>query len=520
MSSVADASHRDRILVLDFGAQYTQLIARRIREERVYCEIQPPTIPLERVRAFRPSGIVLSGGPSSVLDAGSPDADPGILALGVPVLGICYGEQWLVQRMGGVVEKGETREYGRALVKLAGEDPLFAGLPGAELTVWMSHGDRVLRLPEGFRVLGTSSGSPYAAIRHGTRPIWGVQFHPEVIHTEGGRRILANFVHGICGCDASWTMEAFLTESVAAVRARVGEGRAVCGLSGGVDSAVAAALVHRALGERLTCILVDHGLLREGEREEVEETFRAHLGVRLVTVDASARFLAALAGVSDPERKRRIIGHLFIEVFEEEARRLGGIGFLVQGTLYPDVIESVSVRGPSATIKTHHNVGGLPERMQLRLVEPLRELFKDEVRELGRRLGLPEGLVGRHPFPGPGLAVRVIGDVTPERLAMLRRADAIVVEEIRAAGLYDSIWQAFAVFLPIQSVGVMGDARTYENAVAVRAVTSVDAMTADWARIPFEVLERISSRITNEVPGLNRVVYDVSSKPPATIEWE
>jgi GMP synthase (glutamine-hydrolysing) len=520
MSSQSDASHRDRILVLDFGAQYTQLIARRIREERVYCEIQPPTLPLERIRAFAPAGIVLSGGPASVLDAGSPDADPALLELGVPVLGICYGEQWLVQRLGGVVEKAEAREYGRALVKLEGEDPLFAGLRGAELTVWMSHGDRVLRLPEGFRVLGRSPGSPYAAIRHATRPLWGVQFHPEVVHTEGGRQILANFVHGICGCDRSWTMEAFLAESVAAVRDRVGEGRAVCGLSGGVDSAVAAALVHRALGERLTCILVDHGLLREGEREEVEDTFRAHLGVRLVTVDASERFLAALDGVIDPERKRRIIGHQFVEVFEEEAQRLGGVDFLVQGTLYPDVIESVSVRGPSATIKTHHNVGGLPERMRLRLVEPLRELFKDEVRELGRRLDLPERLVGRHPFPGPGLAVRVIGAVTRERLAMLRRADAIVVEEIRAAGLYDAIWQAFAVFLPIQSVGVMGDARTYENAVAVRAVTSVDAMTADWARIPFEVLERISSRITNEVKGVNRVVYDVSSKPPATIEWE
>jgi GMP synthase (glutamine-hydrolysing) len=521
MSSQSDASQRDRILVLDFGAQYTQLIARRIREERVYCEIQPPALPLERIRAFAPSGIVLSGGPASVLDAGSPDADPALLELGVPVLGICYGEQWLVQRLGGVVEKAEAREYGRALVKLEGEDPLFAGLPAAELTVWMSHGDRVLRLPEGFRVLGRSPGSPYAAVRHASRPIWGVQFHPEVVHTEGGRRILANFVHGICGCDGSWTMQAFLAESVARVRAQVGEGgRAVCGLSGGVDSAVAAALVHRALGERLVCILVDHGLLREGEREEVEDTFRAHLGVRLVTVDASERFLAALDGVTDPERKRRIIGRLFVEVFEEEAQRLGGIDFLVQGTLYPDVIESVSVRGPSATIKTHHNVGGLPERMRLRLVEPLRELFKDEVRDLGRRLGLPESLVGRHPFPGPGLAVRVIGALTRERLAMARRADAIVVEEIRAAGLYDAIWQAFAVFLPIQSVGVMGDARTYENAVAIRAVTSVDAMTADWARIPFEVLERISSRITNEVKGVNRVVYDVSSKPPATIEWE
>ncbi len=519
-SHASRASHRDRILILDFGAQYTQLIARRIREERVYCEIQPATLPLERVRAFAPAGIVLSGGPASVLDPGSPDADPALLDLGRPVLGICYGEQWIVQRMGGVVEKGETREYGRALLKLEGEDPLFAGLPRGEVAVWMSHGDRVLRLPEGFAVLGRSPGSPYAAIRHATRPIWGVQFHPEVAHTENGRQILANFLHGICGCDASWTMQSFLQDGVARVVAQVGQGRAVCGLSGGVDSAVAAALVHRALGERLTCLLVDHGLLRQGEREEVEETFRAHLGIPLVTVDASARFLAALGGVTDPEQKRRVIGHLFIDVFEAEARRLGGVEFLVQGTLYPDVIESVSVRGPSATIKTHHNVGGLPERMRLRLVEPLRELFKDEVRELGRALGLPDALVGRHPFPGPGLAVRVLGEVTRERLALLRRADSIVVEEIRAAGLYDRIWQAFAVFLPIQSVGVMGDGRTYEHAIAVRAVTSVDAMTADWARIPFEVLERISSRITNEVPGVNRVVYDVSSKPPSTIEWE
>jgi GMP synthase (glutamine-hydrolysing) len=389
----------------------------------------------------------------------------------------------------------------------------------------MSHGDRVLRLPPGWRVLGRSENSPFAAVRHGERPVYGLQFHPEVAHTEGGDRILANFVRRVCGCEGSWTMEAFVEEAVAAVRAQVGEGHAVCALSGGVDSGVAAALVHRALGERLHCVFVDHGLLREGEREEVERGFRDVLHLPLRTVDASARFLAALSGVTDPERKRRIVGHLFVEVFEEEARRLEAaagapIEFLVQGTLYPDVIESVSVRGPSATIKTHHNVGGLPEAMRLRLVEPLRELFKDEVREVGRRLGLPESLVARHPFPGPGLAIRVIGEVTPERLAALRRADAILIEEIRRAGLYGAIWQAFAVFLPVQSVGVMGDERTYENAIALRCVTSVDAMTADWARLPGELLATVSRRITNEVKGINRVVYDVSSKPPATIEWE
>jgi GMP synthase (glutamine-hydrolysing) len=456
-----------------------------------------------------------------VYEPGAPQLDLGVLELGVPVLGICYGLQLLARGLGGVVEPAEEREYGRALLKLGREDALFAGLPGgAERSVWMSHGDRVLRLPPGFVVLATSENSPFAAVRHRERPIFGLQFHPEVVHTEGGSELLRNFVHEICGCSHSWTMEAFVEEAVAAVRAQVGEGRAVCGLSGGVDSSVAAALVQRAIGERLTCIFVDHGLLREGERAEVEREFREHLGMRLVSVDASARFLSALAGVEDPERKRRIIGHLFIEVFEEEAARLGSVDFLVQGTLYPDVIESVSVRGPSATIKTHHNVGGLPERMRLRLVEPLRELFKDEVREVGRRLGLPETIVGRHPFPGPGLAVRVLGEVTAERVATLQRADAILIEELRRAGLYDAIWQAFAVLLPVRSVGVAGDARTYENAVALRCVSSEDAMTADWSRLPHDLLAHVSSRITNEVKGVNRVVYDVSSKPPATIEWE
>jgi len=514
-------AERERILILDFGSQFTQLIARRIREQQVYCEIQPADVGFEAVRAFDPLGIVLSGGPASVLDPGSPDLDLRILELGRPVLGICYGMQRLVQRLGGVVEKSEDREYGRALFKLEREDALFEGLPGGpQRVVWMSHGDRVLRLPPGFAVLGTSESSPYAAVRHGSRPLWGLLFHPEVAHTEGGAELLASFAKRICGATGSWTMEAFVEQAIDRVRAQVGDGAAICGLSGGVDSTVAAALVHRAIGSRLRCIFVDNGLLRQGEREQVEQLFRASLGIDLVTVRAEQRFLSALRGVTDPERKRRLIGHLFIEIFEEQAKQLGGADHLVQGTLYPDVIESVSVKGPSATIKTHHNVGGLPERMRLRLIEPLRELFKDEVREVGRRLGLPEGAIRRHPFPGPGLAIRVIGEVTPGRLEALRAADAIVTQEIRRAGLYDALWQAFAVFLPIQSVGVMGDDRSYENAIAVRCVTIVDSMTADWARLPSEVLAAISSRIINEVKGINRVVYDVSSKPPATIEWE
>jgi len=517
----AEAPQHARILILDFGSQFTQLIARRIRELHVYCEIHPSHLSLAEVDAFGASGIVLSGGPSSVLDEGSPDLDPAILELGIPVLGICYGLQLLIQRLGGRVESAADREYGRSHLKIERPDRLFAGLAEeGEHVVWMSHGDRVLELPPGFEVIASSGGSPFAAVRSEDRPIWGLQFHPEVAHTQGGTRILENFVRDICGCAPDWTMEAFIDESIAAIRRQVGEGRVVCGLSGGVDSSVAAALVHRAIGDQLTCIFVDHGLMREDERKQVEDLFREALGIRLVSVDASERFLSALAGVTDPEEKRRKIGALFIEVFEEEAARIGDVDFLVQGTLYPDVIESVSVKGASVTIKTHHNVGGLPEDMRLELVEPLRELFKDEVRELGRSLGLPERVVGRHPFPGPGLAIRIMGEVTPERLAPLRRADAIMNEEIRRAGLYDRIWQALVVFLPIHSVGVMGDARTYENVVAVRCVTSVDAMTADFAHVPWEVLGRISSRIINEVKGINRVVYDISSKPPATIEWE
>ena len=514
-------AHRDRILILDFGSQYTQLIARRVREQRVYCEIHPHSLGVDEVEAWQPAGLILSGGPSSVLDPGSPGLDPAILELGLPILGICYGLQLLTHRLGGLVEAAGDHEYGRALLKIKGAHPLFSGLEdGPERRVWMSHGDRVVRPPQSFEVLATSENSPFAAIGHTEKPIFGLQFHPEVVHTEAGDQILANFVHRICGCSGSWTVEAFVDEAVEAVRVKVGEGRAVCGLSGGVDSAVAAALVHRALGDRLTCIFVDHGLLRQGECEEVERAFRESLHVPLVTVETSDRFLGALEGVADPEAKRRIIGELFIDVFQEEARRIGQVDFLVQGTLYPDVIESVSVRGPSATIKTHHNVGGLPERMDLTLVEPLRELFKDECRQAGRLLGLSDEIVTRHPFPGPGLAVRIIGEVTRERLEAVRQADAILIEEIRRAGVYDEIWQAFAVFLPLQSVGVMGDERTYENAIALRCVSSVDAMTADWSRLPAELLALASSRITNEVQGINRVVYDISSKPPATIEWE
>jgi len=518
--------HRERILIIDYGSQYTQLIARRIREQHVYCEIHPPVETFEQIEAWRPSGIVLSGGPSSVLDANAPDVDVRLFELGVPILGICYGLQVMVKALGGEVERARAHlrgaEYGRAMLRVdPSGDPLLAGLEDlAQRAVWMSHGDRVKVLPEGFVVLAVSDGSPYAIVRHKERPIYGLQFHPEVAHTQGGVQLIANFLERICGCAGTWTMASFIEETVGEIRARVGDAKVICGLSGGVDSSVAATLVHRAIGNQLTCILVDNGCLRKNERAEVEKLFGESVGLKLISVDASDHFLADLAGVVDPEVKRKSIGKNFIEIFEQEAKKVGDAAFLVQGTLYPDVIESVSVRGPSATIKTHHNVGGLPEKMKLKLIEPLRELFKDEVRALGRELGLPESAVGRHPFPGPGLAIRIMGEVTKPRLEALREADAIAIEEIRNAKLYDAIWQAFVVFLPIQSVGVMGDERTYENAVALRCVTSVDAMTADFFDMPHEVLGRISNRIINEVPGINRVVYDISSKPPATIEWE
>ena len=519
--SARPSASSSRILILDFGAQYSQLIARRVREGHVYCELQPADMTLDAIEAFAPSGIILSGGPGSVLDDDAPDLDARVLDLGIPILGICYGLQLLVHALGGRIEAADDREYGRATLKIERDDPLFEGLSrDGERTVWMSHGDRVLELPAGMSVIASSGGSPFAAVRSDRAPIWGVQFHPEVVHTEGGTEILENFVHGICGCAPSWTMASFVEKAIAGIRAQVGAGRALCGLSGGVDSSVAATLVHRAIGDQLTCIFVDHGMMRKNERWEVEALFRETLGVELISVDASERFLSALVGVTEPEEKRKIIGNLFVEVFEEEAAKIGGVDFLVQGTLYPDVIESVSVKGKSVTIKTHHNVGGLPDEMTLELVEPLRELFKDEVRAVGREIDLPARVLGRHPFPGPGLGIRILGEVTRERLDSLRAADAIMLEEIRAAGLYDEVWQALTVFLPVESVGVMGDLRTYENVVAVRCVTSTDAMTADFAQLPYEVLGRISNRIINEVSGINRVVYDISSKPPATIEWE
>ena len=511
-----------RILILDYGSQFTQLIARRVREARVYSEIHPPTRSLDWIRAWNPTGIILSGGPNSVYDEGAPLAPRELLDV-APVLGLCYGMQLIAQLEGGKVIAAGRREYGRAEVEVTEPSGLFAGFDRGERTnVWMSHGDHVDEAPPGFVVTASSASVPIAAFRHESRPIHCVQFHPEVAHTARGGELIQNFLFGVCHATPDWTPGAFIDDEVRKISRQVGSARVICGLSGGVDSSVAAALVHRAIGEQLTCIFVDTGLLRLHEREQVERTFRANLGIQLVTVDASDRFLDALAGVEEPEEKRRIIGHTFIDVFEEAAADVGGdVEYLVQGTLYPDVIESASPSGgPSVTIKTHHNVGGLKPDMKFRLIEPLRELFKDEVRNVGRELGLPEEMVGRHPFPGPGLAIRILSDVSRDKLDVLRRADAIYLEEIREAGLYDEIWQAFAVLLPVRSVGVMGDYRTYENVVALRAVTSTDGMTADWFPFPHDVLARISSRIINQVRGVNRVVYDVSSKPPATIEWE
>jgi GMP synthase (glutamine-hydrolysing) len=506
------------ILVLDFGSQYTQLIARRLRELSIYSEIVPPTTTADEIARREPVGIIFSGGPRSVAEVGAPQSDPAILHLGIPALGICYGMQLMTHSLGGQVGSAPSREYGHATVTLSPSTTIFHELPKS-LRVWASHGDFVSHAPAGFDVIATSANAPVAAMEDPERQLYGLLFHPEVAHTESGTDILRNFAFRVCGCRGDWTMASFVDESVARIRDTVGGGRVVCGLSGGVDSTVAAVLLHRAVGDRLTCIFVDNGLLRLNEAEQVRTRF-AHLGLPLEFVDASALFLDRLAGVSDPERKRKIIGGTFIDVFEARARELGDFDFLAQGTLYPDVIESVSVVGPSAAIKSHHNVGGLPERMRFKLVEPLRALFKDEVRALGTTMGLDDEFIWRQPFPGPGLAVRLLGPITAERLDLLRRADAVVGDEIRTAGWYRRLWQAFAVLLPVQSVGVMGDERTYEYTVAVRAVESRDGMTADWARLPHDLLAAISSRIVNEVRGINRVVYDISSKPPATIEWE
>jgi GMP synthase (glutamine-hydrolysing) len=511
-----------RILIIDYGSQYTQLIARRVREARVYSEIHPPTRSLEWIRQWNPTGIILSGGPNSVYERDVPSADLGVLDV-APVLGICYGMQLIAHLEGGEVIGAGRREYGRAEVSVQDGSGLFDGFAAGErFTAWMSHGDHVDRVPDGYLPMAGSPTVPVAAMRHATKPVYGVQFHPEVAHTPRGGELIANFLFNVCHAQPSWTPGAFVENEVARIRELVGTSRVICGLSGGVDSSVAAALVHRAIGDQLTCVFVDTGLLRLHEREQVERTFKAHMGIRLITVDASRRFLDALRGVAEPEAKRRAIGHTFIDVFESATADAGSDAeYLVQGTLYPDVIESVSATGgPSVTIKTHHNVGGLKPDMTFKLIEPLRELFKDEVRNVGRELGLPEEMVGRHPFPGPGLGIRVLGEIDESLLDVLRQADAIYLEEIRDAGLYDDIWQAFAVMLPVRSVGVMGDGRTYENVVALRAVTSTDGMTADWYQFPHEVMARISNRIINEVRGVNRVVYDVSSKPPATIEWE
>jgi GMP synthase (glutamine-hydrolysing) len=516
------AAHQ-KVLIVDFGSQVTQLIARRLREAGVYCEIHPFDKAGAALAAMSPQAIILSGGPASTTEAESPRADPALFAAGVPVLGICYGEQAICAQLGGKVESGHHREFGRAEITIQKASPLFADLAevGQGEPVWMSHGDRVTAIPPGFEVIATSEGAPFAAIADETRKIYGVQFHPEVMHTPRGTAILKNFTHRIAGLTGDWTMAAYRDEQVVKIRAQVGQGKVICGLSGGVDSSVAAVLIHEAVGDQLTCVFVDTGLLRKDEAKQVTTLFREHYNIPLIHVDASAEFLGALAGVSDPETKRKTIGKIFIDVFDREANKIEGAEFLAQGTLYPDVIESVSASGgPSAVIKSHHNVGGLPDYMKLKLVEPLRELFKDEVRALGRELGLTDAFVGRHPFPGPGLAIRIPGEITPDAVETLQQADAIYLDEIRKAGLYDQIWQAFAVLLPVKTVGVMGDARTYEKVLALRAVTSTDGMTADFYQFPWDVLARTATRIINEVRGVNRVVYDVTSKPPGTIEWE
>ncbi len=515
----------DHILILDFGSQVTQLIARRLRESGVYCEIWPfNDASRARVEAFHPRGIILSGGPCSVLDKDSPHAPDFIYEMGIPLLGICYGQQTMVQQLGGIVEAGDSREFGRAYVDvLDDQSPLLSGpwAKGAHEQVWMSHGDHVAHLPADFHVIGKSDGAPYAMIANEEKQFYGVQFHPEVVHTPHGRELYRNFTHNICGCKGDWTMKAFREEQIEKIRAQVGKGKVICGLSGGVDSSVTAILLHEAIGDQLTCIYVDTGLMRAGESDQVVQLFREHYNIPLIHEEAEDLFLGELEGVTDPETKRKIIGKLFIDVFDKCAKEVGDAEFLAQGTLYPDVIESVSFTGgPSVTIKSHHNVGGLPEKMNLKLVEPMRELFKDEVRALGRELGMPEDFIRRHPFPGPGLAIRIPGEITREKIEILRKADTIYIEEIKNAGLYDAIWQAFAVLLPVKTVGVMGDDRTYDYVCALRAVTSTDGMTADYYHFDHEFLGRVSTRIINEVRGINRVTYDITSKPPGTIEWE
>lgn len=515
------ATALDKILILDFGSQYTQLIARRVREHNVYCEIHPYNYALDKIREFNPKGIILSGGPSSVYDEGAPIISGEIFSSGIPVLGICYGMQLMSHVLGGKVEHSSKREYGRAYININNNEGLFEGFNSSEeLDVWMSHGDKVTAIPEGFIQIASTNNCSYAAVMNPDLNFWGVQFHPEVVHTNMGEKILGNFLFSICKCSSNWNMKNFIETQIEEIRAKVKDKTVICGLSGGVDSSVAAVLLHKAIGSQLKCIFVNNGLLRENEAENVQKVFRNNFHIDLIYVDAEERFLNKLKGVSDPEQKRKIIGYEFIQVFEDEAKKIKGAEFLAQGTLYPDVIESVSFKGPSATIKSHHNVGGLPEKMNLKLIEPFRELFKDEVRLVGKELGMPDEIINRHPFPGPGLGIRVLGDITKEKLDILRKADTIAIEEIKKAGIYNQIWQAFVVLLPVKSVGVMGDERTYENTAAVRMVESVDGMTADWAKVPYDVLGIISNRIINEVKGINRVVYDISSKPPGTIEWE
>ena len=510
----------DKILILDFGSQYTQLIARRVREHGVYCEIQPFNHDIAKIRESNPKGIILSGGPSSVYDENAPFCDKELFNLQIPMLGICYGMQYMSYCLGGKVDRSEKREYGRAYIGITKDNSLFEGVNSRQLEVWMSHGDKVSAIPEGFLQLANTDNCDFAAVYSPNRNFYGVQFHPEVVHTSEGSKILGNFLFKISNCSASWNMKNFIETKIHEIRKEVGDRNIICGLSGGVDSSVAAVLIHRAIGDQLKCIFVNNGLLRQNEAEKVQKTFRDNFHIELIYVDAEERFLRALEGIQDPEQKRKIIGRKFIRVFDEEANKIKNVEFLAQGTLYPDVIESISSKGPSATIKSHHNVGGLPDKMNLKLIEPFRELFKDEVRLVGKELGMPDEIINRHPFPGPGLGIRILGKLSKEKLDILRKADAVMIEEIKKAGIYNDIWQAFVVLLPVKSVGVMGDERTYENTAVLRMVESVDGMTADWSKVPYEVLGAISNRIINEVNGINRVVYDISSKPPSTIEWE